>query len=77
MNKKQQGHTFHRDKCQARMRKSYTTKFGSVIVLFGKHAFEWSVGVTKNDGKAFMSITTYPNREKATQEYNKLCKTMQ
>lgn len=77
MAKKQQVHTFHRDKCQARVRKSYTTKFGSVISLLGKHAFEWSVGVIKNDGKAFMSITTYPNRKIATQEYNKLCKTMQ
>ena len=77
MTKKQRGHTFHRDKCQARVRKSYTTKLGSVISLLGKHAFEWSVGVTKSENPVLMSITTYPDRKTATQEYNKLCKQMQ
>lgn len=67
-------YTLHKERCQSKLRKSHTKKNGDVISLFGKHGFEWSIGITKNDNTVFLAITTFPNRELAMKEYVKLCK---
>ena len=66
-------HILHKENCQSKMRKSHTKKNGDVISLFGKHGFEWSI-VKEQSSTVFMSITTFPNREMAVKEYNRLIK---
>lgn len=65
-------HTFHRENCQAIVRKVVINKYGDTYVLAGKHAFEWSVIV---DVHNTITKTTYKNREEATKAFNKLIKT--
>lgn len=74
MTSKKREYTLHRENCQEKVRKSHTTKNGSVISLLGKHGFEWSVTVEKNDGDRIVKITTYPDRVTAVKHYNQMCK---
>lgn len=69
------GRTFHRDNCQARVRKSHINRFGDKICLFGRHGFEWSVGIIKASNPSFMCITEFAQgREVALSYFNQLCK---
>lgn len=58
---------FHKNKCSSLVRA--TIQFGNTtITLIGKHAFEWSI-VQEGFGK--LIITTFHNREKALEEFEK------
>lgn len=46
-------------------------KYGRTITLTGKHAFEWNI-VIESCNK--LTITTFPNREKAIKRFNELKK---
>lgn len=67
------GRILHRNRCEQKVRSSFTNKFGDRITLFGKHGYEWSVGV-KRVNACFMSLTTFPQGRKAAMSYYKtLC----
>lgn len=69
------GRILHRQNCEQRARQSFTTRFGDVIILFGRHGFEWSVGVTRASNKCFMAITYFPEgRTAALAYYKQMCK---
>lgn len=72
--RKRKKNTLHRENCQQRARKSHTNFFGDVISLFGRHGFEWSVVIEKNNGDPIIKTTTYPNRATALKHYNQMCK---
>lgn len=74
MTGKKREHTFHRNNCQSKVRKSHTKRNGVVISLLGKHGFEWSVAIKAPD-KCFLTITVFPQgRQAATKYYEQLCK---
>lgn len=68
------GRTLHRDNCNPTARKSHTNKFGDVIILLGRHGFEWSVGIKRHLNPCSVAITSFENRAKALTYYNKMCK---
>lgn len=72
--RKRKKNTLHRENCQQRARKSHTNFFGDVISLLGRHGFEWSVVVQKNDNKDMIQTMTFPNRASALKHYNNMCK---
>ena len=58
-----------------RMEYELTNKFGDVIALFGRHGFEWSVGITRASNKCLMTVTSFPEgRAKALAYYKQMCK---
>lgn len=59
---------FHKSNCESRVRAIVQDSLGHKIILVGTHAFEWSIIVEK-EGK--IVITTFHNREKAVDEFNK------
>ena len=68
----------HRQNCEQRARQSFTNKFGDVIALFGRHGFEWSVGITRASNKCLMKVTSFPEgRAKALAYYKQMCKEIQ
>ena len=76
--KTQSGRIMHRQNCEQRARQSFTNKFGDVIVLLGRHGFEWSVGITRASNKCLMAITSFPEgRAKALAYYKQMCKEIQ
>ncbi len=76
--KTQSGRTMHRQNCEQRVRQSFTNKFGDVIALFGRHGFEWSVGITRASNKCLMKVTSFPEgRAKALAYYKQMCKEIQ
>lgn len=64
MNKRRQ---YHKSNCDSTVRAIITDALGRKVVLVGKHAFEWSI-ILEKDSKTI--ITTFPNREKAVNEFN-------
>lgn len=67
------GRILHRNKCDQVMRNSFTNKFGDRVTLFGKHGYEWSVGV-KRVNSCFMALTIFPQGRKTALDYYKtLC----
>ena len=74
----QSGRILHRQNCEQRARKSHTNRFGDVISLFGRHGFEWSVGIVRATNKCFMAVTKFPEgRAKALAYYEQMCKQYQ
>lgn len=71
---KKRAKVLHRENCQPRARKSHTNSFGDVISLLGRHGFEWSVVIEKNNGDPIIKTTTFPNRTLALKHYNNMCK---
>lgn len=65
------GRILHRGKCEQKVRSSFINKFGDRITLFGKHGFEWSVGVKRTTNSCFLLIT-FPERASAKEYFNKL-----
>lgn len=61
------GRTLHRNKCEQKVRNSFINKFGDRITLFGKHGYEWSVGIRKSNS-CFLLIT-FPSRLPALAYY--------
>lgn len=64
MNKRRQ---YHKSNCDSTVRAIVTDPLGRKVILVGKHAFEWSIIIEKNDK---IIITTFSNREKAVNEFN-------
>lgn len=76
--KTQSGRIMHRQNCEQRVRQSFTNNFGDVITLFGRHGFEWSVGITRASNKCLMKVTSFPEgRAKALAYYKQMCKEIQ
>ena len=76
--KTQSGRIMHYKNCEQRARQSFTNKFGDVIALFGRHGFEWSVGVIRASNKCLMKVTSFPEgRAKALAYYKQMCKEIQ
>ena len=62
------GRILHRNRCDQVMRDSFTNKFGDRITLFGKHGYEWSVGV-KRVNSCFMALTVFPTGRKTAKAF--------
>ena len=76
--KTQSGRIMHYKNCEQRARQSFTNKFGDVIALFGRHGFEWSVGIVRASNKCLMKVTSFPEgRAKAVAYYKQMCKEIQ
>lgn len=65
---KRNKHTFHQERCVSSIRAVITDGCGNRVTLTGKHAFKWSI-VREGNGK--IVITTFPNRELATKEFER------
>lgn len=63
--------SYKRENCQSMVRAVIKDKYGRTITLTGKHAFEWNI-VIESCNK--LTITTFPNREKAIKRFNELKK---
>jgi hypothetical protein len=58
---------YHKSNCDNTVRAIVTDALGRKVILVGKHAFEWSI-ILEKDNKII--ITTFSNREKAVNEFN-------
>lgn len=65
MNRKR---NYHKSNCDSTVRAIVTDALGRKVVLVGKHAFEWSI-LLEEEGRLVM--TTFPNRKKAVDTFNK------
>ena len=72
MDKQRKKHVLRRENCHNKIRKSHIKPNGVVISLLGKYGFEWSI-ITE-ESPVFPTIVTFPNRERAEKEYNRLIK---
>lgn len=64
-------YTFHKEKCQSKVRAIIEDDHGNRITLLGQHAFQWSIA-KEVDGR--IVITSFPNRVLATKEFKKYMK---
>lgn len=61
-------YTYHRENCDCLIRETITDVWGRVIILGGRHAFEWSITIYT---KERIVRTEYPNGRVARQEFKK------
>lgn len=60
--------TYHREKCDNRIRAVKVDSSNRKIVLSGIHAFEWQITIV---GENSLTVIKFANRVKATKEFNK------
>lgn len=63
--------TFHEDRCQSKIRKTFTDKItNKTVILSGKHAFDWQVTIVHKTTVVY----SFDSRIKAVKEYEKIVK---
>lgn len=63
--------TYHKNRCQNRIRSVIKLNDEIVIILTGKHAFEYTVTLIKKN-KDYNKSITFSNRERAMSEISRL-----
>lgn len=61
-------YTYHKENCDCFIREIITDVLSRVIILSGRHAFEWSITIYT---KERIVRTKYPNGRIARQEFKK------
>lgn len=63
--------TFHEDKCQSKVRKTFIDKItNKTVILSGKHAFDWQVTIIDKTTVVY----NFDNRVRAVKEFERIVK---
>lgn len=59
---------YNRSNCDSTLRATITDQLGRTVLLFGTHAFEWSIVITSDNS---ITMQTFSKGDVARKEFNK------